>query len=438
MALSGTAAAMPSGRSGAGCRHVASPWPALGGGLSSVAAGPGSPRPDGIGRVSRAEGSVAAVARPAIVGLAAGDDVFVDDILRTGAEFARPDRLRRWAADRDRAWHRAGRAQLRQPTSPAASAVGAGPAAGHHPSDRRPGRGRPLDRDRHPHRRGVGPLDRMAGGEHRQGHGRAVARRARSPCAPWPAVRSSCARARAPTWRPARRRRRRRSGARRGAGMPSPAPRSEPAPPIARADGPRLGARLLVGAAGHLRRSSRSTPATASAACWRPSSCRRWTGAFACAAPSRPAARWSWCWPTTRPWPSSAPGRRRARSWPTRVDRLAAAGAGVIVVNLLLAERQAELPAAARDLLAASLAALPPEATALRAAARRRCWRERADAALAARSPRGPRRPALRLRAGPGAGERPAVPAWIAATAYRVQHGWRRRRHAAPRSGRTA
>ena len=41
---------------------------------------------NGIGRVTRAQGSLAAVRGSAIVGLAAGDDVFVDDILRTGAD----------------------------------------------------------------------------------------------------------------------------------------------------------------------------------------------------------------------------------------------------------------------------------------------------------------------------------------------------------------
>lgn len=38
-----------------------------------------------IGRISRSEGTVAALRGSAIVGLAAGDAVFVDDILRTGA-----------------------------------------------------------------------------------------------------------------------------------------------------------------------------------------------------------------------------------------------------------------------------------------------------------------------------------------------------------------
>jgi FecR protein len=56
-----------------------------GGGLVLLATGRGLAA-GGIGRVSRAEGSIAAVRGRAIVGLAAGDDVFVDDILRTGAE----------------------------------------------------------------------------------------------------------------------------------------------------------------------------------------------------------------------------------------------------------------------------------------------------------------------------------------------------------------
>lgn len=41
---------------------------------------------DGIGQVSRTQGSLAAVRGAAIVRLAVGDDVFVDDILRTGAD----------------------------------------------------------------------------------------------------------------------------------------------------------------------------------------------------------------------------------------------------------------------------------------------------------------------------------------------------------------
>ena len=56
-----------------------------GGGLALLAAGRGLAA-NGIGRVTRAQGSLAAVRGSAIVGLAAGDDVFVDDILRTGAD----------------------------------------------------------------------------------------------------------------------------------------------------------------------------------------------------------------------------------------------------------------------------------------------------------------------------------------------------------------
>jgi FecR protein len=41
---------------------------------------------DGVGRVERASGRLAAVRGPGIVGLAVGDAVFVDDILRTGAD----------------------------------------------------------------------------------------------------------------------------------------------------------------------------------------------------------------------------------------------------------------------------------------------------------------------------------------------------------------
>lgn len=41
---------------------------------------------DGIGQVSRTQGSLAAVRGVAIVRLAVGDDVFVDDVLRTGTD----------------------------------------------------------------------------------------------------------------------------------------------------------------------------------------------------------------------------------------------------------------------------------------------------------------------------------------------------------------
>ena len=79
-------------------------------------------------------------------------------------------------------------------------------------------------------------------------------------------------------------------------------------------------------------------------------------------------------------------------SWPlpreviaTAIDRLVAAGAKLIVVNLLLAESQASLPPATRALLEAAAIALPPEAAALRrrieatlgAADPMRCWRRR-------------------------------------------------------------
>lgn len=103
------------------------------------------------------------------------------------------------------------------------------------------------------------------------------------------------------------------------------------------------------------------------------------------------------------------------------VDRLAAAGAGVIVVNLLLAERQAELPGQVLALLAASLAALPPDATALR---------DRLTALLA---PGGAEDPLTRAIAASGRVLLPyafvqdpaqanvaSVPGWIDATAYRL------------------
>ena len=49
------------------------------------------------------------------------------------------------------------------------------------------------------------------------------------------------------------------------------------------------------------------------------------------------------------------------------IGRLAAAGASVIVVNLLLAEPQAAIMPATRQLLDATAAALPPDAAPLRA-----------------------------------------------------------------------
>jgi hypothetical protein len=55
------------------------------GGLAVLAIGRGAAA-DGIGHVSRAIGELAAVRGHSIVVLATGDAVFVDDILRTGAE----------------------------------------------------------------------------------------------------------------------------------------------------------------------------------------------------------------------------------------------------------------------------------------------------------------------------------------------------------------
>jgi adenylate cyclase len=103
------------------------------------------------------------------------------------------------------------------------------------------------------------------------------------------------------------------------------------------------------------------------------------------------------------------------------IDHLSAAGAGVIVVNLLLAESPTVMSAATRDLLAASLSALPPDALALR---------DRLTAALAAREPDDALARAI-AAAGkvvlpyafvqdPRQANVAAVPSWIAATAYRV------------------
>lgn len=57
---------------------------AAGGGLALLTTGRQAAA-SSIGQVSRANGSVAALRGQAIVGLAVGDDIFVDDILRTGA-----------------------------------------------------------------------------------------------------------------------------------------------------------------------------------------------------------------------------------------------------------------------------------------------------------------------------------------------------------------
>ena len=72
------------------------------------------------------------------------------------------------------------------------------------------------------------------------------------------------------------------------------------------------------------------------------------------------------------------------------IDRLAAAGAGLIVVNLLLTQSQEDLPPATRELLAASLAALTPEAMALRARLTAALAESGPDAMLAAAIERAP------------------------------------------------
>ena len=75
---------VPSAGSVANCRHVELPWP---GPLDSSYSPSGKGfAASGIGRISRTRGSVAALRGRAIVGLSVGDDVFVDDILRTGVE----------------------------------------------------------------------------------------------------------------------------------------------------------------------------------------------------------------------------------------------------------------------------------------------------------------------------------------------------------------
>ncbi len=103
----------------------------------------------------------------------------------------------------------------------------------------------------------------------------------------------------------------------------------------------------------------------------------------------------------------------------TVVARLAAAGARVIVVNLLLAERGAELPVAARDLLAESLAALPIDGTLRQRIAG--LLAEPGDAALASAVATSGRvvLPYAFVQ-DPAQANVTGLPGWIEATAYRV------------------
>ncbi len=145
-----------------------------GGGLALLAAGRGLAA-NGIGRVTRAQGSLAAVRGSAIVGLAAGDDVFVDDILRTGAD----SRALIDCADGLQIAIGPGTEMAVRSfvtDEPGGIRVVLGLLQGITRLIGGAGRGRPLDRDRHAHRRGLGPLHRMAGGKHGQGYRRAVDR----------------------------------------------------------------------------------------------------------------------------------------------------------------------------------------------------------------------------------------------------------------------
>ena len=150
---------------------------------SSARRGAGSAwRPAGVGQVLQrraGRGRSAAMRRQR---LAAGDEVFAEDILRTGPDSRAADRLQRRAADRRSA---------PAPSLPCAASDRrrsggawrpARPAAGDRAPDRRLVAGAAHDRDRHPHRRGVGPLHRVAGRERRTRAPACCRWRARSPC----------------------------------------------------------------------------------------------------------------------------------------------------------------------------------------------------------------------------------------------------------------
>ena len=103
------------------------------------------------------------------------------------------------------------------------------------------------------------------------------------------------------------------------------------------------------------------------------------------------------------------------------VEQLTAAGAGLIVVNLLLAQSRDDLPASTRDLLAASLVAIPSGWAALRARLAAALAESSPDATLAQAIAHAP--PVLLPYAfvqDPAQANAVAAPGWIAASAYRL------------------
>ncbi|HEX6011262.1 MAG TPA: adenylate/guanylate cyclase domain-containing protein [Geminicoccaceae bacterium] len=119
----------------------------------------------------------------------------------------------------------------------------------------------------------------------------------------------------------------------------------------------------------------------------------------------------------------------RAGAWPpsreliaAAVDRLAEAGARVIVLNLLFAEARAPLPAEARELLEAAAGSLPPAATPLRRRIEAALHGGGEDAALAAAiGAAGRVVTPYAFVFDPRQGNVAGVPGWARRTAYRVR-----------------
>ncbi|HEU4517898.1 MAG TPA: adenylate/guanylate cyclase domain-containing protein [Microvirga sp.] len=119
----------------------------------------------------------------------------------------------------------------------------------------------------------------------------------------------------------------------------------------------------------------------------------------------------------------------RAGAWPpprgliaAAVDRLAEAGARVIVLNLLFAEARAPLPAEAKELLEAAAGSLPREAAPLRRRIEAALHGGGEDAALAAAIGAAGRVVApYAFVFDPRQANVAGVPRWVRATAYRVR-----------------
>jgi adenylate cyclase len=119
----------------------------------------------------------------------------------------------------------------------------------------------------------------------------------------------------------------------------------------------------------------------------------------------------------------------RAGAWPpprgliaAAVDRLAEAGARVIVLNLLFAEARASLPAEARELLEAAAGSLPPEAAPLRRRIEAALHGGGQDAALAAAiGAAGRVVTPYAFVFDPRQANVAGVSGWVRATAYRVR-----------------